>query len=135
MLGAGAAWGLSTVLIRNTRLSDAAADKTLFYQLLVAGVLLYAWYLASGDAAPSWTPVAYASLAYLVIVICLFSYLVWFWMLRSYLATQMSVLSFLAPILGVIFGAIILHEPLQAPFVAGSALVLAGILLVMRAKS
>lgn len=133
-LAAGAAWGLSTVLIRNTRLSEAAADKTLFYQLLVAGVILYAWHLASHDAAPTWTPIACASLAYLVVVICLISYLTWFWMLRSYLATQMAVLAFLAPILGVIFGALILHEPLEPPFVAGSALTLAGILLVVRAR-
>lgn len=133
-LAAGVAWGLSTVMIRNTRLSEAAADKTLFYQLLVAGVVLYVWSVAGHDAAPVWSPLAYASLAYLVIVICLFSYLAWFWMLRSYLATQMSVLAFLAPILGVIFGALILHERLEPPFVIGSALTLVGILLVIRAR-
>lgn len=134
-LAAGVAWGLSTVLIRNTRLSDAAPDKTLLYQLVVAGVALYAWYLASPDPAPTWTPLAYADLAYLVVVICLFSYLAWFWMLRSYLATQMAVLAFLAPILGVIFGALILHEPLEPLFVTGSALTLVGILLVIRART
>jgi drug/metabolite transporter (DMT)-like permease len=133
-LAAGVAWGLSTVMIRNTSLAETAADKTLFYQLLVAGVVLYVWSTASHEPTPVWSPLAYASLVYLVIVICLFSYLAWFWMLRKYLATQMSVLAFLAPILGVIFGAIILHEPLEPPFVAGSALTLVGILLVMRAR-
>ena len=133
-LAAGAAWGLTTVMIRNSALSEAAADKTLFYQLLVAGVILLFCYLASRDPAPSWTGMAYASLAYQTIVVCLVSYLVWFWLLRGYLATQLSVLSFMAPILGVIFGAIILHEPLAAPFVAGSALALAGIMLVTRAS-
>ena len=37
---AGLAWGLSTVLVRSSALSEAAASKTLLYQLVVATVLL-----------------------------------------------------------------------------------------------
>jgi len=127
---AGAAWGATTVAIRKTRLSEAPATKTLFYQMAVAAVALplFAW--ASGQPAPVFSPAALASLVFQALAVALFSLLVWFWLLRRYLATRLSILSFMTPLFGVVFGVLILDEPLDAAFVAGAALVLAGILMV-----
>ena len=51
-------------------------------------------------------------------------------MLRRYLATGLSVFSFMTPIFGVTFGVLILGEPLTAAFAVGAVLVLAGIVTV-----
>jgi len=133
-LMAGAAWGATTVAIRGSALSEAPATKTLFYQMAMAAVVLPAWHVAAGDAAPVWSGTAMASLAFQSVVVALSSYLTWFWLLRRYLATRLAVLSFATPIFGVGFGVLILDEPLETSFVAGAALVLAGITLVSGAE-
>jgi len=58
------------------------------------------------------------------------SYLAWFWLLTRYLAARLSVLSFLAPMFGVIFGVLFLDEPLTRSFAVAALLVGAGIVLV-----
>jgi len=131
---AGASWGATTVAIRKSRLSETPAAKTLLYQMAVASVALplFAW--ATGQAAPVFSPPALASLAFQALGVALFSLLVWFWLLRRYLATRLSILSFMTPLFGVAFGVLILHEPLDAAFVAGAAMVMAGILIVIGVK-
>jgi drug/metabolite transporter (DMT)-like permease len=39
-------------------------------------------------------------------------------------------LSLLTPLCGVLFGAVLLHDPIEAHFAVGSSLVLAGVLIV-----
>jgi len=128
---AGAAWGATTVVIRTTALSEAPAAVTLLYQLLGAFLLLLPVALLSEQAAHfALTPTSLGSLAFQGVVVSFASYLAWFWMLRRYLATGLSVFSFMTPIFGVTFGVLILGEPLTAAFVVGAALVLAGIVTV-----
>ena len=59
-----------------------------------------------------------------------FSYLVWFWMLKRYLASNLAVFSFMTPLFGVTFGVLVLDEPLSFNFVVGAILVLFGITFV-----
>ncbi len=128
---AGACWGATTVVIRTSTLSEAPAAVTLLYQLLGAFLVLLPVALLGEQAARfALTPTSVASLAFQGVVVSFASYLAWFWLLRRYLATGLSVFSFMTPIFGVTFGVLILGEPLTAPFVAGAALVLAGIVTV-----
>ena len=97
----------------------------------MAAVLLLGFALALGAFAPlKFTAIAVASVLFQGVVISGFSYFAWFWLLRRYLASQLAVLSFMTPLFGVLFGVLILDEPLTPGFVIGSGLVLAGISLV-----
>lgn len=78
----------------------------------------------------SLSPLAIASLAYQSIIVGFASLLAWFWLLTRYLATPLSVLSFLTPMFGVLFGVVFLSEPVSAPFALAALLVAAGIVLV-----
>lgn len=129
-LGSAAMWGMSTVTIRLSRLSQLPATQTLLYQLLVAFCVLLpaAWLMGQNHFSP--TPLALASLLYQGVAVCFFSFLMWFVLLRRYLASQLGVFAFLTPILGVVLSAWLLHEPLEPGFAAGALLVLLGILLV-----
>ena len=131
---AGLLWGATTVAIRKTSLSEAAPAKTLLYQMAVAAVALLAYAAATGNDGFRYTPQALASVAFQCVVVALSSYLAWFWLLRRYLASRLSVLSFMTPLFGVSFGVLILDEPLDAAFVLGAALVLSGITLVSGAE-
>ncbi|MBH3338409.1 DMT family transporter [Pseudomonas mendocina] len=130
-LCAGMAWGATTVVVRGSRLSEAPAGLTLFYQVAVAFVLLLCYALAVVDLDQlRWTPIAIASIVLQGVVVSFFTYLAWFWLLRRYLASNMAVFSFMTPLFGVTFGVLVLHEPLTLNFVIGAVLVLSGITLV-----
>lgn len=128
---AGAAWGATTVVVRCSRLSEAPATLTLFYQLAVGfvGLLLIAAF--SGKITHvSLTPIAIVSVLFQALVVSFFSYLTWFWLLRKYLASNLAVFSFVTPIFGVTFGVLLLDEPLSLNFILGAICVLLGIVLV-----
>lgn len=126
----GLLWGATTVAIRRTALSEAAPSKTLFYQMAIAALVLLVYAAATGNAGIRYTPSAMLSVAFQSVVVALSSYLAWFWLLRRYLASRLSILSFMTPLFGVSFGVLILDEPLDGAFVVGALMVLAGISLV-----
>jgi len=124
-------WAATTVLIRSTSLSKSTATKTLFYQLAVSAMLLPLASILMGEkGVVALTPLALASLAYQGAIVAFASYLAWFWLLTRYLAARLSVLSFLTPMFGVLFGVALLSEPLSGTFAVAALLVAAGIVLV-----
>ncbi|MCU1723914.1 DMT family transporter [Pseudomonas sp. 5P_5.1_Bac1] len=128
---AGASWGATTVVVRCSRLSEAPATLTLFYQLAVGfvGLLLIAAFNGKLTHV-SLTPIAIGSVLFQALVVSFFSYLTWFWLLRKYLASNLAVFSFITPIFGVTFGVLLLNEPLSLNFVIGALCVLLGIVMV-----
>ncbi len=128
---AGMAWGATTVVVRGSRLSEAPVTLTLFYQLIVGFVGLLLIAVVSGQITHvRLTTVAVASVLFQGLVVSFFSYLVWFWMLKRYLASNLAVFSFMTPMFGVTFGVIVLNEPLSFNFVVGAVFVLFGITFV-----
>jgi len=124
-------WASTIVLIRATRLARASATKTLFYQLAVSVAVLPVVSVALGEpGVVRWTPLAVAILAFQGVIVAFASYLVWFWLLTKYLAARLSVLSFLTPLFGVLFGALLLGERITPAFLAAALLVAGGIVLV-----
>lgn len=128
---AGLAWGATTVVVRGSRLSEAPATLTLFYQLMVGFVGLLMIALLTGQIGMvTLTPLAIGSVLFQGVVVSFVSYLTWFWLLRKYLASNLAVFSFITPLFGVTFGVVLLGEPLSVNFVLGAVLVLLGVVLV-----
>ena len=126
----GLIWGATTVTVRTTRLSSAPATETLLYQLVGAFVLLLGASFVTGQYHFNPTPQVWASLAFHSLVVSFASFLVWFWLLRHYLASRLGVFSFMTPLFGVLLGAWLLAEPIELSFLFGAAPVLVGIVLV-----
>jgi drug/metabolite transporter (DMT)-like permease len=126
---AGMAWGATTVVIR-TRLSRTPPAQTLFIQLLTCFCLLVPAAVLSGRFSFTMTGIVWISLMFQILLVCVFGMLLWFWMLTVYPASQLGVLSFLTPVFGILFGVLLLDEPVEPRFILGAALVLAGIALV-----
>ncbi|WP_148053286.1 DMT family transporter, partial [Pseudomonas frederiksbergensis] len=94
---------------------------TLFYQLIVGFVGLVLIAMLSGQVTHVSLPtVAEASVLFQGLVVSFFSYLTWFWLLRRYLAANLAVFSFMTPLFGVTFGAVLLGEDLSLNFVIGA---------------
>ena len=128
---AAALWGATTVAIRAGRLNNAAPAKTLFYQLAFAALSLPFVALLLGESGiTQLTPKVVASIAFQGVVVAFASYLAWFWLLSKYLASRLSVFSFMTPLFGVAFGVLLLGDPVSGAFIGAALLVGAGIALV-----
>ena len=133
---AGLLWGLTTVVIRGSRLGALAPEKLLFYQLGVSALALPVLSLALGEVwVWQFSSFALTSLLMQTVVGAFASYLVWMWMLTRYPATQMSVFVFLTPVFALLFGALWLKEVVTPGLLAGLAAVAVGIVLVNRRRA
>ena len=132
-LAAGILWGLTTLTIRSTTLSNASAEKTLFYQVGVTALVAPLLSLALGETwSLSYSTQAWGSLGLQTAVGAFASYLTWMWLLRHYPATQMSSFTFLTPVFALVFGVLLLGEHLTLQLTLALVGVAVGIVLVNR---
>jgi drug/metabolite transporter (DMT)-like permease len=135
MVGAAAAWGATTIVIKASALNRVSAEKTMLYQLVVSAPLLGIGALLFGehiDTMPS--PVALGALLYQAVWVVSVTYVIWFALIVRYSANRLSAFTFLTPLFGVAAGHLVLHEPLTPPFAAAVALVALGLVLVNRPR-
>lgn len=129
-LCSGLSWGLTTITIRTTTMSRASSGQLLFWQLATGFAILFPCALLSGETRFEPGLVGWSSLLFQVFVVSFASYLIWCGMLRRYLAARLGVLVFATPLFGVAMGVVMLGESVDGWFVAGAALVLAGVVAV-----
>jgi drug/metabolite transporter (DMT)-like permease len=130
---AGALWGATTLAIRGSQLSGASAEKTLLYQLAVSGAMLTIAALVAGARPPvTLSALAWGSMAFQIVIVTAFSYLLWFWLMRHYPATRLASFTLLTPVFGLLLGAWLLGEPITTRLVIALIAVATGIVLVNR---
>jgi len=127
---AGVLWAATTIAVRLTKLAEAPATQTLFYQLFIAFLVLFPAAFFMGQATIHWSVLSLTSLLFHTVVVSFASYLIWFWLLKKYLASQLGVFSFLTPIFGMCFGVVLLNEQLELNFLVGTCFVLMGVVAV-----
>lgn len=135
LVAGGALWATNTLIIKASRLSAAPPEKALAYQLVVSAPILAVAALLFGERlvqVPG--PAALSWLAYQTVWVVGLTYAVWCTLLQRYSASRLSSFTFLTPLFGVAAGYLILDEPLTPIFAAAVALVVAGLVLVNRAR-
>jgi drug/metabolite transporter (DMT)-like permease len=133
MVGAGACWGATTLVIKASNLRSAPAEKVLAWQLAVSIPMLAIGTLAMGERMAA-TPSAWSLgwLAYQTFWVVSLTYAVWFTMVQRYSASRLSAFTFLTPLFGVASGHFVLGEPISWAFGLAVALVVGGLVLVNR---
>ena len=130
-IAAAVFWGLTTLVLRVTRLAQASAEKALFYQIgMAATVTTVASLITQEPWTLQYSNYAWWSLGLQSVVGAFISYLTWMWMLRHYPATRMASFTFLTPVFALIFGVGFLDEHLSWQLLVAIAGVAAGIWLV-----
>lgn len=122
-------WACIVLLARKSSLSQCTPETQLLYQLAVSGVILTAIAPLSGDLVRDLTPGIIAIFAFQVIVVVSIGFLLWFWALSVYPASDMASFGLLTPLFGVFFGWLIFDDEFTPVFVASMGLVCAGIVL------
>lgn len=135
-LAAGVLWGLTTLVIRGSKLGGASAEKVLFYQVGVTTLVAPLLSLALGETwSLRYSAYAWVSIGLQTAIGAFASYLAWMWMLRYYPATQLSSFTFLAPLFALLFGVVLLNEKLTPQLAIALVAVAAGIVLVNRKRT
>jgi drug/metabolite transporter (DMT)-like permease len=133
MVGAGAAWGATTLIIKATKLRDAPSEKVLAYQLGISIPMLAMGALLTGERMAAMPSAASLSwLTYQTFWVVSLTYAVWFAMVQRYSASRLSAFTFLTPLFGVASGHFVLGEPISWAFGVAVALVIGGLILVNR---
>ncbi|MBC8142650.1 MAG: DMT family transporter [Armatimonadetes bacterium] len=99
------------------------------YQFLIGALLLApvaAWEtMERGTLHP--TGGAWGAFAYLLVACTLIAYPLWFRLLETTDASDLTLFIFLQPVIGAVFGVAILHEPFTAGAAIGAMMVLLGV--------
>jgi drug/metabolite transporter (DMT)-like permease len=74
------------------------------------------------------------ALLYLAILGSAVTFTIYYWLLARVTATRLALMSYLIPIVAVAVGAALFAEPLRPRVLAGTALVLAGVVIVNRRR-
>ena len=132
-IAAAVLWGLTTLVLRGSRLATALPEKALLYQLLVSGAALAAASWAGGEPWPArLSGASLWPLAFQTVVVTFASYLAWFWLIRHYPATRIAAFTLLTPMFGLLAGVALLGEPVTVRLVLALLAVSFGIALVNR---
>ena len=127
---AGLMWAMTTISLRLSKLNEAHPTQTLFYQLVGSFIFLFPLAFILGQAQIHWTYIAIGSLVFHTLIMSFMSLMLWFWLLRNYLASHLGVFSFLTPLFGMLFGILFLNETIELNFIVGTMLVMLGVAVV-----
>src|SRR5690242_1709027 len=132
LVGAGIAWGATTLVIKGSNLRTAPAEKVLGYQLAVSIPMLAGGALLMGERMGAPSAFALGWLAYQTFWVVSVTFAIWFAMVQRYSASRLSAFTFLTPLFGVASGHFVLGEPISWAFALAVALVVGGLVLVNR---
>lgn len=125
-------WTTATFWVKRLR-PDCSMMSVNAVQMMVGSMpLLAAGYAFEGIERINLTAQVVALLAFLAIICTFLPYFLWYRVLRANPAGIISSFNFLAVVSSVIFGILILGEPLSLVLFVGTALVSAGIFIVNR---
>ena len=133
VVGGGALWGASTLVVKATALIKAPAEKGMAYQVALSVPILglAAWIFGENlTRVPG--PLALSLMVYQAVWIVGLTFLIWFALVKTYSASKLSAFTFITPLFGVLASYLILHDTLSLAFGAAALLVIAGLYLVNR---
>jgi drug/metabolite transporter (DMT)-like permease len=127
---AGAAWAATALAIRATRVGTVAPEKVLLYQLAGAAIVALPFMPSPNALLREPGLIEWGALAFQSFFVVAFTYVLWFWLMAKYPLTGLSAFTFLSPVFGVLFGALLLGDPLTENMIYGTALIVAGLIII-----
>jgi drug/metabolite transporter (DMT)-like permease len=133
IVGGGALWAATTLVVKATSLLRVPPEKALGYQVALSIPILGLAAWISGETltrVPG--PLALSLMAYQAVWVVGLTFLLWFGLVKTYSASKLSAFTFITPLFGVVASYFILHDTLTLAFGAAAILVIAGLYLVNR---
>ena len=136
IVGGGAMWAATTLIVKATALLRAPAEKGLGYQVAISiPILALAAWISGESLTRVPGPLALSLMVYQAFWVVGLTFLLWFALVKTYSASKLSAFTFITPLFGVVASYFILHDTLTLAFGAAALLVIAGLYLVNRPDS
>jgi len=127
IVGGGALWAATTLVVKATPLLRAPPEKALGYQVaLSVPILALAAWISGETMTRVPGPLALSLMAYQAFWVVGLTFLIWFSLVKSYSASKLSAFTFITPLFGVIASYFIMHDTVTPVFGAAALLVIAG---------
>lgn len=138
-----AALVLSSVFVAYANVLVKARGKHLDPAILSAGqmisgvfpLLLIGIPLEGNPLNFRWTPIALLSLFYLAIVGSVIAFLLYYWLVRNMDVTKTMLIALVTPVVAVALGTLVLNEELNWRTLAGGAMIMSGIGLIVTRRA
>jgi drug/metabolite transporter (DMT)-like permease len=133
IVGGGALWAATTLLVKATALIKAPAEKGLGYQVALSiPILAFAAWVTGEKITHVPHALSLSLLAYQAFWVVGLTFTLWLALVKTYAASRLSAFTFITPLFGVAASYFIMHDTLTLAFGAAALLVVAGLYLVNR---
>jgi len=133
IVGGGALWAATTLIVKTTPLLRAPPEKALGYQVALSiPILGFAAWISGETLTRVPGPLALSLMAYQAVWVVGLTFLLWFTLVKTYSASKLSAFTFITPLFGVVASYFIMHDALTLAFGAAALLVISGLYLVNR---
>ncbi len=122
--------GNTLVKRHGAKVSSLALNRNAM--LVGAALLTLVAALTESDATPRWTPAAIGSVLYLALMGTVFTFGLYYWLLRYVRSSRLSLIAYVTPAIALTLGATLGDERMSWSIAGGAAAILAGIVLVVR---
>ena len=129
--GGSFSWALGSVLAKRWKSPEVDAFSATAWEMVFAGIANLLIALALGDLSRVvWTPRGVGATLYLVVCGSWIGYTAYIFLLNHVPTSKVSTYAYVNPVVAVFLGWLILHEPVNAYILGGSAIVVASVILV-----
>jgi drug/metabolite transporter (DMT)-like permease len=133
IVGGGALWAATTLLVKATALIKAPAEKGIGYQVALSiPILAFAAWVTGEKITHVPHALSLSLLAYQAFWVVGLTFTLWLALVKTYSASRLSAFTFITPLFGVAASYFIMHDTLTLAFGAAALLVVAGLYLVNR---
>lgn len=134
VIGAALVWATANVQVKALGDEFDALQLNGYIAILAAPQLLIVSFLLEGNQWPqvlnaSW--VGWAALLFQAVIVAIFSYIIWYNMMRRYPVNQVMPFTLLLPMIGVLSGHLLLDEVITWQMLLGGLATLAGVAIVV----
>ena len=135
LIGGSFSWALGSVLSKRWQSHDVDPFSGIAWQITFAGLANFIFALSFEDVRNvDWTVRGIGAVLYLVVCGSWIGYTAYIWLLRHVPTSKVSTYAYVNPLVAVFLGWLIEHERVDAYILAGSAVVVASVVLVTSAK-
>jgi drug/metabolite transporter (DMT)-like permease len=135
LLGGSFSWALGSVLAKRWKSADVDPFSATAWQMIAAGLANLLFAIAAGDFSQVvWTPRGIGATLYLVVCGSWIGYTAYIWLLNHVPTAKVSTYAYVNPVVAVFLGWLVLSEHVDRYILAGSAIVVASVILVTSAQ-
>jgi len=135
LIGGSFSWALGSVLAKKWKSPDVDPFSAMGWEMVAAGLANLAVAAAlSNLSSVVWTVRGLAAVTYLVICGSWIGYTAYIWLLGHVPTSKVSTYAYVNPVVAVFLGWVVLHERIDRYILAGSAVVIAAVILVTSAE-